>query len=453
MLKLALKNLWNRRGRYGWLFAELVIAALLSWFAIDRLVVSAAYMSSVDYGYDHDRLLLVELADADFDGRTIDPERDDFDSRSTDFATIMEAAAAVSGVEAVTRIPSPYLECMQGGSAIELNDTTFCFTSKLNYIPSTRYFSTYGIARADVAGNPSLEELDNMALAPGEAIVTRRVAEMLYGDAAASFAASAQAAAEWTGNEYARPEIIRGIVENVMPRTDCTSRCVIFRPVISPGGRFLLVRTAPGVKAADLVDPLNELGMAGALSRGTYRYRKTVTYQTLTERVVGDQNFEFFLRLFAFFFLANLFLGVLGTFWLMTRKRSEEMGIVRSFGSTSADVRRLLMTEGAVLTLVSWLIGTAIFFYLMHSFDPSFGSFIYALPDGMSEAIWVSRSSELDTSFIDRYSGSWVTDFWSHFAVSSAVTLSVLMAVVLLGIAIPARKLSRVNPVDALRSE
>ncbi|MDE5912425.1 MAG: hypothetical protein K2G81_02120 [Muribaculaceae bacterium] len=54
MLKLALKNLWNRRGRYGWLFAELIIAAVLCWFVIDHLVVSASYLSGIDYGYDHD---------------------------------------------------------------------------------------------------------------------------------------------------------------------------------------------------------------------------------------------------------------------------------------------------------------------------------------------------------------------------------------------------------------
>lgn len=453
MLKLALKNLWNRRGRYGWLFAELIIAAVLCWFVIDHLVVSASYLSGIDYGYDHDRLLLVELTDSDFDGQTINPDRDDFDSRSTDFSIIMDKAAAVKGVESVTRIPSPYLECMQGGSSIQLDDTTFCFTSRLNYIPSTRYFSTYGITRADVAGNPTLDELDNLALAPGEAIVTRLVAEILYGDAAASFAASRRAAAEWTGNDYVRPVIIRGIVEDVVPRTNNTSRCVIFRSVNSPGGRFLLVRTAPGVKAADLVDPLNELGMAGALSRGTYRYRETVTYQTLTERLVGDQNFEFFSQLFAFFFLANLFLGVLGTFWLMTRKRSEEMGIVRSFGSTPAAVRRLLMIEGAVLTLVSWLIGTAIFLYIITSIDSYVAIFVSDLPSCMTPAIWGSRGAEFNVIINGHYFGSWVTDFWWHLAVSSAVTLSVLMAVVLLGIAIPAHRLSRVNPVDALRNE
>ena len=447
MFKLALKNLWNRRGRYGWLFAELIIAAVVSWFAIDHLVVSYAYMSNIDYGYDHDRLLLIDMAESGFDGTPFDLDRDDFDSRSTDFAIIMDKVAEVDGVESVTRIPGPFLEGMYGATSIPLNDTTYCFTARVGFIPSTRYFSTYGIARADVAGNPSLEELDNLSLSPGEAIVTRSVAELLYGDAAASFAASRNV------DSNALPLIIRGIVEDVVPRTNNTTRCAIFQSVNSPGGSFILVRAEPGVKVADLVDPLNELGISGALDCGNYRYRNIMTYQTVTDQLVGDQNMEFFTRLFAFFCLLNLFLGVLGSFWLMTRKRSEEMGIVRSFGFTPAAVRRQLMVEGAVLTVVSWLIGTAIFFYFILSEGPYAAFFDADMPSSMAFAIWGTGDSIFDVRTNNLYFPNWVFDVWRHFAVSSFATLSVLMVVVLTGIAVPAWKLSRVNPVDALRCE
>ena len=138
MFKLALKNLWNRRGRYGWLFAELIIAAVVSWFAIDHLVVSYAYMSNIDYGYDHARLLLIDMAESGFDGTPFDLDRDDFDSRSTDFAIIMDKVAEVDGVESVTRIPGPFLEGMYGATSIPLTDPTYCFTARVGFIPSTR---------------------------------------------------------------------------------------------------------------------------------------------------------------------------------------------------------------------------------------------------------------------------------------------------------------------------
>lgn len=162
---------------------------------------------------------------------------------------------------------------------------------------------------------------------------------------------------------------------------------------------------------------------------------------------------EFFTRLFAFFCLLNLFLGVLGSFWLMTRKRSEEMGIVRSFGFTPAAVRRQLMVEGAVLTVVSWLIGTAIFFYFVLSQGPYVAFFDSDMPSCMTFAIWGTGDSIFDVRTNNLYFPNWVFDVWRHFAVSSLATLSVLMVVVLTGIAVPAWKLSRVNPVDALRCE
>lgn len=453
MFRLALKNLWNRRGRYGWLFAELIIASILSWPMIDHLLVTA-YMSNPDYGYDHDRLLLVMLSDAEIDvaASPFEPAtRVDADSRAADLTMLSDRIAEVDGVESVIRIPQPYLECIQGGSALVINDSTYVFSSKLYYYPGTRYFSTYGLRRADVTGNPSLDELDYMPLAPGEAIVTRSVAEILYGDAAASFAASRRAAAEWEGEDYARPEIICGIVEDVLPRTSNISRCVRFCASADLYGSYLLVRAEPGVRASDLVGPLTELGLSGVLSRGAYHFREAVTYRTLADRSVGDQNTEFFVSLLAVFFLINLFLGVLGTFWLMTRKRSEEVGIVRSFGFAPTSVRRLLMTEGAVLTFVSWIIGTAIFFFIVYSIDPTVTIFTSDLPSGVSPAIW--GTSDFPLPNYNLYFTSWINDFRLHFSISAAVTLSVLMVVVLMAIAIPARRLSRVNPVDALRNE
>ena len=59
----------------------------------------------------------------------------------------------------------------------------------------------------------------------------------------------------------------------------------------------------------------------------------------------------------AAFFLVNLCLGVIGTFWLQTRTRREEVGVMLSFGATRSDIVRLLMGEGTVLTVVASLTG------------------------------------------------------------------------------------------------
>ena len=42
----------------------------------------------------------------------------------------------------------------------------------------------------------------------------------------------------------------------------------------------------------------------------------------------------------AMFFLINLCLGVIGTFWLQTRTRREEIGVMLSYGATPHNIRQ-----------------------------------------------------------------------------------------------------------------
>ena len=76
----------------------------------------------------------------------------------------------------------------------------------------------------------------------------------------------------------------------------------------------------------------------------------------------------------------NLCLGVIGTFWLQTRTRREEVGVMLSFGATRSDIVRLLMGEGTVLTVVASLTGFLL--YLQ-----------YALKEGLAKGQnWVEST-------------------------------------------------------------
>ena len=58
MWKLILKNLWSRRRRNGWLLAELILVAILSWYIFDPVMV-VTYERHLPLGYDADRLCMV----------------------------------------------------------------------------------------------------------------------------------------------------------------------------------------------------------------------------------------------------------------------------------------------------------------------------------------------------------------------------------------------------------
>ena len=127
------------------------------------------------------------------------------------------------------------------------------------------------------------------------------------------------------------------------------------------------------------------------------------------------------------FFLINLVLGVTGTFWLQTRSRCEEVGVMLSYGANPSHIVRMLLGEGAVLATIAVIIGC--FIYLQY---------------GLSEGLYAMG---------EPYGDYWINNFTSHFLVVSVIVYCIIVAVVLLGVYIPARKISRILPSEALRDE
>jgi ABC-type antimicrobial peptide transport system permease subunit len=136
--------------------------------------------------------------------------------------------------------------------------------------------------------------------------------------------------------------------------------------------------------------------------------------------------------LLAVFFLVNLVLGVIGSFYLQTRRRVTEMGVHRSFGASRRNIIAILMGEGFALTTVSFIIGDLL--YLQYALK-------YGLDTGFGNNIMYNIIN------------NWVTNFNEHFAIISAVVYVILMACVAIGVYLPARSVSRINPVDALRNK
>ena len=61
MFKIILKNLWARRWRNGWLFAELIIVAVVAWNVIDPIIVDS-WVFSQPMGFETNRVCMVNIA-------------------------------------------------------------------------------------------------------------------------------------------------------------------------------------------------------------------------------------------------------------------------------------------------------------------------------------------------------------------------------------------------------
>ncbi len=122
------------------------------------------------------------------------------------------------------------------------------------------------------------------------------------------------------------------------------------------------------------------------------------------------------------FLLANVFLGILGTFWYRTRQRASELAVRMSFGASRASVFRRLMTEGIiVLTIAAVISGVLIAALLRAEIRPNM-----ELMAGL-DTVWIVRTS--------------------------VITYLLLLVMIFIGIYFPARMAMRLDPAIVLKEE
>lgn len=431
MFSSIIKNLWHRRLHNGWLLAELILVTIVAWVILDPVVVDT-YDMNRPLGYDADRMFIVSISELEEGARGYDPSREW--GNSDDLHTLLTRIRQHPQVENATLLmgevypsaSSSLNRCFTTPDSIDLQIAQAWFE------PSCDYFKTFGIKSATDCGSPSIDELDNMSLGESDVILTRTAASALLPDGGAI---GREISTKDYGNGSSSYRIV-GIVEDVRNNAENRNPFTMFTRAARNahiGSPKLFVRIRPDVNPEQFLANFRPY-MAKELKVGNMSCRKVIHYTTHNANVEysAGGNAITLKKLLALFFLINLALGVVGTFWLQTRTRRRDVGIMRSFGATTGRIRAMLIGEGLILTVIAWVVGCVI--YLQ-----------WALVEGLSNGrIW-QDSSPLDTG--------WVCSFWPHFIGVSLIVLVLMLAVVLLGIWLPARKLSRTDPVTALHEE
>lgn len=145
-----------------------------------------------------------------------------------------------------------------------------------------------------------------------------------------------------------------------------------------------------------------------------------------------NQIFRFFNFILVGFGGIGMLIAVLGMFNTLTislLERTKEIGLLVSIGARSRDVKRLFIFEALILSLLGGVIGVIVAF--------SLGKII----DFTLMRVAVARG---------------ITDTFSIFSLPFLVivyTLVFIMLVGLLVVYLPARRASRISPIDALRHE
>lgn len=431
MWKLILKNLWSRRRRNGWLLAELILVAILSWYIFDPVMV-VTYERHLPLGYDADRLCMVSVGMLPQEAPGYEPQAADSASLMQTYLNLVDRARQHPDVEQATPVLSfVYPGAMGTGTSsfIAEGDSVAHTALFIEFLPHTHFFETYGFQSGKGSMSAAqLSDLDN-----GDYyIMTEDLLEGMF----RTHIYRNQRCWKVNGTDTCYTAV-KGTVKSCKYLSDKRPVPIVFMPLQNPDilssldNMRIVVRLKEGVRMERFLHDFRPW-MLRQLRIGNLYARELQSYDEINAaREFSDSTVLYHRSLsIALFFLVNLCLGVIGTFWMQTRTRREEVGVMLSYGATPHRIRLLLLGEGTALTTLATFIGC--FIYLQ-----------YAFSEGLNTG----------SSLMEAVTPSWVDNFGLHFFLVSLMVYVILLLVVWIGIYIPARRISSISPTEALRDE
>lgn len=432
MIRLILHTLWARRRRNGWLLAELILVSVISWAIFDPVIVSL-HDRNLPLGYDADRMAVVSFGE-------LPPEAPGYDAAAWDSAGRMRTLESIMlrvrqhpDVALATPLIGAGFPGGNGSVSTALSlpkDTLDTMWNMLEYVAGQQFFETFAFRPSQ---GRTLQELSGYLCSERGYIMTEDLLQVGWGDTDPR--GKFLPFISYGDTNYVE---VPGAIGPIKKRLDEKPRPFLIRSMDpaqiagSVSSRMqVALRLKDGVSMTRFLHDFQPW-MLEHLKAGNLYANKVQCYRTMLEDQAYATNTALFRRSLALsvFFLVNLCLGVAGTFWVQTRTRREEVGVHLSFGATPRRIRAMLLLEGAMLVTLAVAVGCLIYWN-------------YAMMDGLAAG-----------STTERYVGLYWTDNFSvHFAVISLVVYAVLLVVTLFGVWMPARRISRIPPTEALRDE
>jgi hypothetical protein len=200
----------------------------------------------------------------------------------------------------------------------------------------------------------------------------------------------------------------------------------------SIGNLVVIVRSKASI-SDNLFHEAFKKEMTEALRIGNFYLKSVVSFSKMKEETTAEFGItnSIYARLYLMaFFLLNILLCVMGTFWYRINLRRGEIGLRKALGSSSRSIRNLFFAEGLILLTVAAVVAMVIELQFVKA--------------GLIDTLGQNKNDP--TVYLpDRTA--------LRFLITNTITTCTLAVVILTAIWLPARKAAAVPPVEALRSE
>lgn len=413
MIKSILKRIWNQRKSNAWIMSELCIVFILLWYATDFLFVHAKIgHQSKGYNTEHVYKISMDI------NPLLNIKTSNMDSlqmfKIKPFKEIVRRVKSYPGIESV---------CYFGGSDSYNNwnmfqgysiDSVHVYTALIRYT-SKEYMDVFKLDI--VAGTiPDWDEHTK----PIPAIMTKDLADSLFNG---KVKLGTQFFDYYAGRDFKYK--LAAVAHNNKIGDYNVYEKGIFVPMDERGFEFqtpiIAVRVAPNADH-NFVETFMKK-MKKELQVNPYYLFNVQSYddaKEIYEAQAGTSNYIKGSIAFVLFFIINIFLGIIGTFWFRTQSRSSEIGLRVALGSTKQGLRWWMVLEGIMLLNIA-VIPAIIIAYNIGGADLTFNKLLeYSL---------------------------------SRFIICSAITYLFMAIMVVFGVWYPSKVASNVLPVEALRDE
>ena len=432
-----------------WLFLELIVVCFVAWTQLDPIIVRL-YYRSLPSGIDGERMVVAnilstqpyEMADESMTQEERDNQYWEQEAQYVVEANVIKRQLlAIDGVEQAS-IADPVLGILARtdlfGSSSFSNKLKFAWqndtvlANDICYSKDEHFFETYGIQ--PIAGCKTSKELSDIDQGW---IVSQSLAEHYFGSPEAAINKELHAAF-FADGDWHQP--IVAVVNDVHVSEKDYNTWAVYsnNGTIRKGGsqNLVVLRLKPGVNPRRFAEEQNMNPWNYASDH--YAVASFTAYDDIgsakNQFAAPTLSYDFNLQIAtALFFLVNLCLGVIGTFWMQTKRRTEESGIMRAFGATRRRVMLMFLVEGWVMATVSMFIACVLYLNYVKL--------------GLGELCISPHQPGTQPD------PTWVADKPLHFLIISAVVYIIILCTVLIGTAIPAVKIVRARITEALREE
>ena len=438
MLQVIFRQLWNQRRMNGWIFMELLIVSFFLWVVLDPICVLTS-TKNIDPGYESRGRYVVRLSMYEQTHGNYDAEAAANDSMKVEH--YKRVARIIRDLPEVESLAIPRQQCFPGsrnwsGSQLfrdtaDIAKENFAHLQWYSFVKGSDPFSTYGMRDAITNGPMNIiHEKEGIYLSENLAIE-------LFGTKEARGKTVYQNAHLSSGLE------VLGVFADYkhFDYTQPYALGIYFEKEIE-AGPWMQVRYPFVFKLKEGVDEeafiqrfVDEI--SPNLEWGNIYFDSIQSFKDVCEANNSASGIYNKIRMhyaLAGFAVLCIFLGMLGTFWIRSNSRRQEIGVMRSMGASRNDIITQFLTEATLLVSLAFACMLPVLF-----------NYIYM--EGLFDDVFAPGSYPIVS---DKY---WVNSFWQHFGIVSLITYLILLSVSLIGTLIPIVKAADILPSDALRDE